>query len=79
MKVSSVCRDQLEKLLEHSGPLEYFNFCLAVIYGIGEIHCPVLECALKIPGQEFFQAVAGNSPCSEGGNILENTLPSDVL
>lgn len=55
------------------------NFCLAVIYGIGEIHCPVLECALKIPGQEFFQAVAGNSPRSEGGNVLENVLPSDVL
>lgn len=51
--------------------LGYLNFCLAVIYGIGELHCPVLECALKIPGQEFFQAVAGNDPCSEGGNVLE--------
>lgn len=59
--------------------LGYLNFCLAGIYGIGEIHCPVVECALKIPGQEFFQAVAGNNPCSEGENILENILPSDVL
>lgn len=59
--------------------LGYLNFYLAVIYGIGEIHCPVLECALKIPGQEFFQAVAGNNSHSEGGNILENILPSDVL
>lgn len=49
------------------------------MYGIREIHCPVLECALKIPGQEFFQAVAGNNPHAEGGNILENVLPSDVL
>lgn len=59
--------------------LGYLNFCLAVICGIGEIHGPVVECALKIPGQEFFQAVAGNSPRSEGENILENILPSDVL
>lgn len=49
------------------------------MYGIREIHFPVLECALKIPGQEFFQAVAGNNPHAEGGNILENVLPSDVL
>lgn len=55
--------------------LGYLNFCLAVIYGIGELHCPVLECALKIPGQEFFQAVAGNDPCSEGGNVLEKHFP----